>query len=599
MKKYFILLSLIFTHQLCKSQQVGIGTIFPDSSAALDINSTNKGLLIPRVALLNDTDTSTIINPTAGLLIINSGSSPSLTQNAIYQFDGTKWNLILTKENTILSGDITGTLANNNISGINGKAFSFTSLTSGNLLQYNGTNWVNVTPASILGAISVSNNSNTNTLTTTVNGVTGTGVNIVNSNNLTWTQAAGVTSSINGVSQNITPVSGTIAQVLGYNAAGIPVYNTPASILSSSTSVSNNSSTNTLTMTVNGVTGTGVNIVNSNTLINPTINTIASSVNGVTSSNATIIGSNNLTWTQATGVTSSINGISQNITPASGTIAQVLGYNATGTPVYNTPTSLGTVTLSSGTTGTDINITGSPISLGGSATINNPDASATARGVVTTGTQTIAGNKTLTGSNTFSNLTTTITSGTAGNSGLVLTNLPSTSTLSSNPNNVALSVDTTGRITLSAMPSASVFDAFATADQNYAALNAISYVNLTQRTSSPACTLSGNTITFNQAGTYLITYSVGTKTTGTVATALSTFKAFLELSNTAIATSSMYSVLEATLLGSIIQSSSRTIAISVTAGQTLKVGFNTVQSISLGAITTEATATGITIQKIN
>jgi hypothetical protein len=50
-----------------------------------------------------------------------------------------------------------------------------------------------------------------------------------------------------------------------------------------------------------------------------------------------------------------------------------------------------------GTSGTDINWSSSPVSLGSTATLNVPDASVTARGVVTTGSQSFAGDKTFTG----------------------------------------------------------------------------------------------------------------------------------------------------------------------------------------------------------
>jgi hypothetical protein len=64
----------------------------------------------------------------------------------------------------------------------------------------------------------------------------------------------------------------------------------------------------------------------------------------------------------------------------------------TGIPNANLANSSFTTNL--GTTGTDVNISGSPTSLGGTLTINIPDASATARGLITTGAQSFAGAKT-------------------------------------------------------------------------------------------------------------------------------------------------------------------------------------------------------------
>ncbi len=69
----------------------------------------------------------------------------------------------------------------------------------------------------------------------------------------------------------------------------------------------------------------------------------------------------------------------------------LLGTQAIPTGGSGTVTS---VALATGTSGTNINVSGSPITSSGTITLNIPDASTTARGVLTTGTQTIAGQKT-------------------------------------------------------------------------------------------------------------------------------------------------------------------------------------------------------------
>jgi hypothetical protein len=55
--------------------QVGIGTTKP--STALDISSTNEGLLIPRVALMGANDSITVATPTASELVYNTTATTS------------------------------------------------------------------------------------------------------------------------------------------------------------------------------------------------------------------------------------------------------------------------------------------------------------------------------------------------------------------------------------------------------------------------------------------------------------------------------------------------------------------------------------------
>lgn len=65
--------------------QVGIGTTTPDQSAQLDVVSTNKGLLFPRVA-----STADVISPTKGLVVYQISGSEGL-----YVYDGGSWQRLV------------------------------------------------------------------------------------------------------------------------------------------------------------------------------------------------------------------------------------------------------------------------------------------------------------------------------------------------------------------------------------------------------------------------------------------------------------------------------------------------------------------------
>ncbi|MDC7993970.1 hypothetical protein [Altibacter sp. HG106] len=77
--------------------QVGIGTTTPDPSAALDVEATDAGLLIPRVSLNNVTDgTTPIDSPATGLLIYNTNASVvGGDGEGYYHWDGA-WEKLLT-----------------------------------------------------------------------------------------------------------------------------------------------------------------------------------------------------------------------------------------------------------------------------------------------------------------------------------------------------------------------------------------------------------------------------------------------------------------------------------------------------------------------
>lgn len=95
MKKLFTLsyFVLLISFSLF-SQSVGIGTNFPNASAQLDVNATNKGMLVPRVT---NGQMLAIASPANGLLVYNTDSACFAYRNA------TAW--VFLKGNTTASND--------------------------------------------------------------------------------------------------------------------------------------------------------------------------------------------------------------------------------------------------------------------------------------------------------------------------------------------------------------------------------------------------------------------------------------------------------------------------------------------------------------
>lgn len=84
MKQLYTFLFLLGT--LYTYAQVGIGTEIPDPSAQLEISSTDKGLLIPRVTQANRPGSPGKPAAKAGLMIYQTDNDPGF-----YTFDGTQW----------------------------------------------------------------------------------------------------------------------------------------------------------------------------------------------------------------------------------------------------------------------------------------------------------------------------------------------------------------------------------------------------------------------------------------------------------------------------------------------------------------------------
>lgn len=89
---------IVFLLSAILSGQVGIGTTSPDSSAVLEVSSSNKkgGILLPQVSLSGADDVLTVPTAAIGLMVYNlstagNGNNQVVADN-IYLWNGTRWN---------------------------------------------------------------------------------------------------------------------------------------------------------------------------------------------------------------------------------------------------------------------------------------------------------------------------------------------------------------------------------------------------------------------------------------------------------------------------------------------------------------------------
>ncbi len=376
------------------------------SSAWHAVGTSGSGSTTVSNTSSNNTLSTTVNGVTGtGVNLINSHS---ISQNGTDQLISTVNGVATTPLTVALTGDVTGTLGASTVSKITGTPVTISSLANNNVLQYNGTAWVNVTPTALVddaitnslslsgntltstvtgqtatspAVSSVANTSSTNTLTTSVNGVAGTGVNIINSHTLSQNGTNQLISTVNGVAttpqtvavtgdvtgnlgaSTVSKLSGTPLTITSLASNNMLQYNgtawvnvTPASIIPATTHTLTTSG-NTITSTVNGVGATSSAVTGvSNT---SSANTLTTTVNGVTGTGVTMINTNSLSLA-GTSITATINGVASNALNISGALTNI--FNADGTLTGNrTVTMAGNNLTYSSTTG---NMIFSPSSTG-------------------------------------------------------------------------------------------------------------------------------------------------------------------------------------------------------------------------------------------
>ena len=117
MKFLFTFLAALVCNQYIVAQNIGIGTATPHASAMLDVVSTNKGLLVPRVIEANRP-----ASPATGLLIYQTNNTPGF-----YYYNGSTWQML---------------------GGGSGFSLPYTGSTAGNALNITSTDGIGITGAS-------------------------------------------------------------------------------------------------------------------------------------------------------------------------------------------------------------------------------------------------------------------------------------------------------------------------------------------------------------------------------------------------------------------------------------------------------------------
>jgi hypothetical protein len=210
MKQIFTFLAAVLVTAATYSQ-VGIGTTNPDGSAALDITSTTKGLLIPR---MTNVQRQAISNPVAGLMVYVT----DFVGGRFMFYDGTEWGTLSFTEKRPDAPTITGVVSGNAQATV---SFTAPSSNGGSVItSYTATS----SPGGFTGTVTQSGDG-----TITVSGLTnGTPYTFT----VTATNTIG-TSAASAASSSLTPLgapsSPTITGVVSGNAQVAVSFTAPSS----------------------------------------------------------------------------------------------------------------------------------------------------------------------------------------------------------------------------------------------------------------------------------------------------------------------------------------------------------------------------------
>lgn len=124
--KYLLFIAISFFSLTGVFSQVGINTQHPDESAVLDISSTDKGVLFPRMDLGDLSVADPVVNPETSLIVWNTDAANGGAAKGFYYWDN-EWKPFGTASNS-----------SDELSGVFGK-LTLDSNINLNLRRYNNT----------------------------------------------------------------------------------------------------------------------------------------------------------------------------------------------------------------------------------------------------------------------------------------------------------------------------------------------------------------------------------------------------------------------------------------------------------------------------